>query len=328
MMTLPSKQSRRSSGIERLQRKLAQRIALEEAEQVAYDEVSRLAPIDELGEAEGAVYRSLSAASPQMPVEEVSRRAKTQAALSVAKSSAQVEMSFATAVNLVNQISESRGLLDASQIPAFDKDENMSVPDGVDITKAMISVAEKNIKLLYDLIDAKPYNDKECPICLSAFEPDEPTTVTQCRHKFCTDCLLDWCKVSVSNLRCPLCVQPIAAPADAAATSVPVPAYRVSQMEPADQAFPSLNRQDGVDFDAEDARVFMNDVPRYPSPLRRVPYPLVCPPAPIRVSRHASFGRQRSHHELEMDEDDAVPIYRDGAAAMDEMPNYRSLGAN
>jgi hypothetical protein len=319
MNTTPSKQSRRSSGIERLQRKLAQRIALEGAEQAAYDEVAQLAPVHELEEAEGAVYRSLSVASPQMPAEEMSRRAKTQAALSVAKSSAQVEVSFATVVNLVNQISESRGLLDASQIPAFDKDENMAVPDGVDMTKGMISVAEKNIKLLYELLDAKPYNHEECPVCLSAFEPDEPTTVTACRHKFCIDCLSDWCKACESNLRCPLCVQPIAAPADAAATSVPVPAYRVSQMDPADQAWPYRsfppgpplsNFPHGVDFDVEEARILMSDVRRYRSPQRRVSSPLACPGAPVRFSHHAALGRYRSHHEYFDEDEDDEPIYR------------------
>jgi hypothetical protein len=56
--------------------------------------------------------------------------------------------------------------------------------------------------------------------------------------------------------------------------------------------FPPLNRQEGVDFDAP------------------------------------SLGRARSHHVIDLDDEDDVPIYRDGRPYMDDEPRYRNLSAN
>jgi hypothetical protein len=49
----------------------------------------------------------------------------------------------------------------------------------------------------------KAYNDDLCPICLQDFGDDATTTVTSCRHAFCTDCLESW--KGRGGHRCPLC---------------------------------------------------------------------------------------------------------------------------
>lgn len=48
----------------------------------------------------------------------------------------------------------------------------------------------------------KAYNDVLCPICLQDLG-DDATTVTSCRHAFCTACLESW--KGRGGHRCPLC---------------------------------------------------------------------------------------------------------------------------
>lgn len=48
--------------------------------------------------------------------------------------------------------------------------------------------------------------DDACSICLEDFSESDPSTVTNCRHEFHFQCILEWCQRS-SN--CPMCWQPI-----------------------------------------------------------------------------------------------------------------------
>lgn len=48
--------------------------------------------------------------------------------------------------------------------------------------------------------------DDACSICLEEFSQSEPSTVTNCRHEFHLQCILEWCQRS-SN--CPMCWQPV-----------------------------------------------------------------------------------------------------------------------
>ena len=228
-----AKNARRSAGIQRLRRNAEILDSMANAETAMVEEVARSTPSARFEEEEQAVYRSLTAASPHVPVQELSRRAKTSAALSIAKSTP-VEVTFGTVIDLVNKIVDARELLDASQYPQLDKEENMVVPEGADIIKGMIGVAEKNHALIYQLIDNKPFNEDECPICLSEFETD--TTLLGCRHKFCKVCIDEWVDACVGLARCPLCVAPIAGavPAGPAPGQAPNAPLRrpLSQVEP------------------------------------------------------------------------------------------------
>ncbi|KAL9230925.1 hypothetical protein vseg_006214 [Gypsophila vaccaria] len=48
--------------------------------------------------------------------------------------------------------------------------------------------------------------DDACSICLEKFSTSDPSTVTNCKHDFHLQCILEWCQRS-SN--CPMCWQPI-----------------------------------------------------------------------------------------------------------------------
>lgn len=48
--------------------------------------------------------------------------------------------------------------------------------------------------------------DDACSICLEDFSQSDPSTVTNCKHEFHLQCILEWCQRS-SN--CPMCWQPI-----------------------------------------------------------------------------------------------------------------------
>jgi hypothetical protein len=85
------------------------------------------------------------------------RRAQTSTALSLA-TSANIEVSYDAVVELIDKLGQARDLLDKSQHDEVDKEENLVVTDGVDIVKGMIGVAEKNHKLIYELLDNKPFN--------------------------------------------------------------------------------------------------------------------------------------------------------------------------
>ncbi|XP_059646559.1 E3 ubiquitin-protein ligase RHF2A-like isoform X2 [Cornus florida] len=48
--------------------------------------------------------------------------------------------------------------------------------------------------------------DDACSICLEAFCESDPSTVTNCKHEFHLQCVLEWCQRSS---HCPMCWQPI-----------------------------------------------------------------------------------------------------------------------
>ncbi|KAL3530239.1 hypothetical protein ACH5RR_009561 [Cinchona calisaya] len=48
--------------------------------------------------------------------------------------------------------------------------------------------------------------DDACSICLEEFVESDPSTVTNCKHEFHLQCVLEWCQRSS---KCPMCWQPI-----------------------------------------------------------------------------------------------------------------------
>lgn len=48
--------------------------------------------------------------------------------------------------------------------------------------------------------------DDACSICLESFCDSDPSTVTNCKHEFHLQCVLEWCQRSS---KCPMCWQPI-----------------------------------------------------------------------------------------------------------------------
>ncbi|KAJ8750148.1 hypothetical protein K2173_014063 [Erythroxylum novogranatense] len=48
--------------------------------------------------------------------------------------------------------------------------------------------------------------DDACSICLEAFCDSDPSTLTNCKHEFHLQCILEWCQRSS---QCPMCWQPI-----------------------------------------------------------------------------------------------------------------------
>ncbi|XP_071912823.1 E3 ubiquitin-protein ligase RHF2A-like [Coffea arabica] len=48
--------------------------------------------------------------------------------------------------------------------------------------------------------------DDTCSICLEEFVESDPSTVTNCKHEFHLQCVLEWCQRSS---KCPMCWQPI-----------------------------------------------------------------------------------------------------------------------
>ncbi|KAK7396793.1 hypothetical protein VNO78_17952 [Psophocarpus tetragonolobus] len=48
--------------------------------------------------------------------------------------------------------------------------------------------------------------DDACSICLEEFSTSDPSTVTNCKHEFHLQCILEWCQRSS---QCPMCWQPI-----------------------------------------------------------------------------------------------------------------------
>ncbi|XP_020574248.1 E3 ubiquitin-protein ligase RHF2A-like [Phalaenopsis equestris] len=48
--------------------------------------------------------------------------------------------------------------------------------------------------------------DDACSICLEAFSDSDPSTVTNCKHEFHLQCILEWCQRSS---QCPMCWRPI-----------------------------------------------------------------------------------------------------------------------
>ncbi|KAJ7971353.1 E3 ubiquitin-protein ligase RHF2A-like [Quillaja saponaria] len=48
--------------------------------------------------------------------------------------------------------------------------------------------------------------DDACSICLEGFCESDPSTVTNCKHEFHLQCILEWCQ---RNPQCPMCWQPI-----------------------------------------------------------------------------------------------------------------------
>ncbi|KAK7284753.1 hypothetical protein RJT34_19506 [Clitoria ternatea] len=48
--------------------------------------------------------------------------------------------------------------------------------------------------------------DDACSICLEEFSERDPSTVTNCKHEFHLQCILEWCQRSS---QCPMCWQPI-----------------------------------------------------------------------------------------------------------------------
>ncbi|KAJ0981734.1 hypothetical protein J5N97_009989 [Dioscorea zingiberensis] len=48
--------------------------------------------------------------------------------------------------------------------------------------------------------------DDSCSICLEDFCDNDPSTVTNCKHEFHLQCILEWCQRST---QCPMCWQPI-----------------------------------------------------------------------------------------------------------------------
>ncbi|KAK6944147.1 Zinc finger, RING-type [Dillenia turbinata] len=49
-------------------------------------------------------------------------------------------------------------------------------------------------------------NENACSICLEAFSDSEPATVTNCKHEYHLQCILEWCQRSS---QCPMCWQAI-----------------------------------------------------------------------------------------------------------------------
>ncbi|GMI71120.1 RING-H2 group F2A [Hibiscus trionum] len=49
-------------------------------------------------------------------------------------------------------------------------------------------------------------NDDSCSICLEEFSSSDPSTVTNCKHEFHLQCILEWCQRSS---QCPMCWQAI-----------------------------------------------------------------------------------------------------------------------
>ncbi|XP_016671410.1 E3 ubiquitin-protein ligase RHF2A isoform X1 [Gossypium hirsutum] len=49
-------------------------------------------------------------------------------------------------------------------------------------------------------------NDDSCSICLEEFSASDPSTVTNCKHEFHLQCILEWCQRSS---QCPMCWQAI-----------------------------------------------------------------------------------------------------------------------
>uniref|UniRef100_A0A2P2LVE3 RING-type E3 ubiquitin transferase n=2 Tax=Rhizophora mucronata TaxID=61149 RepID=A0A2P2LVE3_RHIMU len=48
--------------------------------------------------------------------------------------------------------------------------------------------------------------DDACSICLEEFTESDPSTVTNCKHEFHLQCILEWCQRSSE---CPMCLHPI-----------------------------------------------------------------------------------------------------------------------
>lgn len=47
-------------------------------------------------------------------------------------------------------------------------------------------------------------SDEDCSICLEPFTPQDPATVTSCKHEYHLQCILEWCERSKE---CPICWQ-------------------------------------------------------------------------------------------------------------------------
>jgi E3 ubiquitin-protein ligase RHF len=48
--------------------------------------------------------------------------------------------------------------------------------------------------------------DDACSICLESFSDDDPATVTNCKHEYHLQCILEW---SQRSKECPMCWQPL-----------------------------------------------------------------------------------------------------------------------
>lgn len=81
------------------------------------------------------------------------------------------------------------------------------VPKGFQITSHKVFSSYVSPKFALDPIRTTPTSSEvlvppDCSVCLCALQ--EPTTLVQCEHVFCFDCIRYWFK---KDNRCPLCKQ-------------------------------------------------------------------------------------------------------------------------